>query len=239
MLDTKQYYSLIQKKTINLLELLSKCKDMIMSWKKVKQKSLQFLIFTVGFITSFCSHIIIQILQSSNFMFLNNKINVSIYFVMLSCFGILNIFLYVVFISVGNKNFRFKKKNFSAQNYIVIDNFLKSYMSFYPIDEKLSGSNVCDYRTTTYYVGLYSTNMYVLSLLYDNIKNLQSGFFSTELLLYTLSVLVLDDMSKKSPLAVLQSETGFMLYDDIWLFVRPHFPFLCGSLLKIQKNYII
>jgi len=81
---------------------------------------------------------------------------------------------------------------FYIQNLLLIDNFLKNYMGFYSINEELSRYNIYDYRTAAYYVGVYSKNLDIFSLLYENVKNLQSGFFPTDLLLYTLSVLVLD-----------------------------------------------
>jgi hypothetical protein len=131
--------------------------------------------------------------------------------------------------------FRRKKTNlnfiltecFSAQNYLLIDNFLKSHMAFYPVNEQLSGCNICDFRTASYYVGIYSKNLYVLASLYENIMDLQSDFFPTDTLLYTMSVLFLDVMSmsdedSSSPIEALRKQTGFRIMEDIWLFTRPY-----------------
>ena len=84
-------------------------------------------------------------------------------------------------------------KWFSAQNYRLIDNFLKSYMSFYPVNENLpSYRHICDYRTPSYYVGIYSNDFYILSLSYENIIDFQSMFFSTDTPQYTMSSLLFD-----------------------------------------------
>jgi hypothetical protein len=99
-------------------------------------------------------------------------------------------------------------------------------MAFYPINEKLSGFNICDYRTT-YYIGIYSKDLYVLALLYENIMDLQSDFFPTTSLLYIMSVLHLDifsisDEDSSTPIEALCKETGFLITEDIWLFTRPY-----------------
>jgi hypothetical protein len=118
-------------------------------------------------------------------------------------------------------------KWFSVQNYRLIDNFLKSYMSFYPVNENLPNyRRICDYRTASYYVGIYSNDFYILSLLYENIIDFQSMFFSTDTLQYTMSSLLFDITSGEDcPIALLRQETGLDIQSDIWLFCKPYVNF--------------
>ena len=128
-----------------------------------------------------------------------------------------------------NENFNFSfllTEWFYTENYEFINNFLQSHMSFYPIDEKLSGDRICDYRTASYYVGIYSNDFYIMSLLYDNIVDSKSDFFITDTLKSTMGFSLCNTMiGDGCPIATLREETGLNIMPDIWLFSIPYIDF--------------